>query len=717
MLTCFADIATNIYLVTNDGKNCLHIAAQYGHLSLCKALIDKHRFDVYMVDCDGWAALHFSVGYGSYNLYTYFANIKVDINFRANNEINCLHIAALCGHLRLCTTLIQRYRFDIHMADNDGWTAFHFSARNGSYELVKFFVDMGAAIDLQTNDRKNCLHITTLYGHLNLIKTFINEHEFDIHMTDNDGWRPIHFSAKNGSYELITYFVDMGTNVNIKTNYGKNCLHIAALSGHFNLCKKLLDEHNFDVHDTDNEGWTALHFSVRHGCDKLVTYFAKMGIDIGRNSRHVATIYGHLHLCKTLINKHNFDVHMADNDGWTALHFSAKSGSPELLRIFADMGSDIKLQTKDGKNCLHIAAVCGHLNICKILTDEYNFDIHRTDNEGWGVIHFSAANGSYKLLKYFANMGSNIHLETNDGKNSLHIASWNGHFNLCKILINKHNFNVNITDNGGWKALHFSVKSGSYNLFTYLASLETDVTIKTNDGKNCLHISALYGYMSLCKNLIDRHNFDIHAANNDGWRAIHFSARNGSYKLVKYFVDMGANIDLETNNGKNCLHIAALYGHLKLCKKFIDKHKINVYMTDKQGWNALHFSTRNGSDELFSYFAVMGIGIGTKNKDGWNCRHIAVMHGHLNLCKTLIYKYNFDLHWVDNDGWTALHFSTKKGSRKLITFFSNMGVDVKLRTNDGKNCLHIAALYGHLKLCKTLKNKHEFDVYLVDNGG
>ena len=38
LLTCFADIATNIYLVTNDGKNCLHIAAQYGHLSLCKAL-------------------------------------------------------------------------------------------------------------------------------------------------------------------------------------------------------------------------------------------------------------------------------------------------------------------------------------------------------------------------------------------------------------------------------------------------------------------------------------------------------------------------------------------------------------------------------------------------------------------------------------------------------------------------------------------------------
>ena len=58
------------------------------------------------------------------------------------------------------------------------------------------------------------------------------------------------------------------------------------------------------------------------------------------------------------------------------------------------MGSDINLKTNDGKNFLHIAALHGHLNLCRKLTDEYKYDVHITDNKGWAALHFSAKNGS-----------------------------------------------------------------------------------------------------------------------------------------------------------------------------------------------------------------------------------------------------------------------------------------------------------------------------------
>ena len=53
-------------------------------------------------------------------------------------------------------------------------------------------------------------------------------------------------------------------------------------------------------------------------------------------------------------------------------------------------------------------------------------------------------------------------------------------------------------------------------------------------------------------------------------------------------------------------------------------------------------------------------------------------------------------------GWTVLHYSARSGSYKLLVSFTDMGNGINLKIIDGKNYLHIAELYGHLNLCKTL---------------
>ena len=330
-------MGTDIYLNNNSGRNCLHIAALFGHLGLCKTFLDKHKFDVLMTDSCGWAALHCSARNGSYDLVTLFADMETDIHLKDNLGRNCLHVAALYGHLNLCKTLINKHNFDVHMADENGWTALHYSARNGSYELVTFFVDMGTDIYAKDNFCKNFLHIAADYGNLDLCEIIVDEHNFDVLMTDNDGCTALHHSARNGSYELVTFFVDIGTDINLEDNLGRNCLHFAALYGHLNLCKILVDTHNFDVHFTDNNGCTALHYSACSGSYKLLRYFIDMGSNIGlkdnfdRNNLHFAALSGNLNLCRTLLDKHKLNVDMADNGGCTALHFSAKNGSYELI--------------------------------------------------------------------------------------------------------------------------------------------------------------------------------------------------------------------------------------------------------------------------------------------------------------------------------------------------------------------------------------------------
>ena len=67
----------------------------------------------------------------------------------------------------------------------------------------------------------------------------------------------------NGNYNLFEFLTDQGTDIQMKTKKGQNGLHIAAENEHLNLCKTLIEEHNFDVQETDKYGWKALHWPVK----------------------------------------------------------------------------------------------------------------------------------------------------------------------------------------------------------------------------------------------------------------------------------------------------------------------------------------------------------------------------------------------------------------------------------------------------------------------
>ena len=699
---------TDVHLEANDVRSLLHRAALNGNLNLCKMLIDKHEVNVNVADKRGWTAVHFAAQSGNCRLVAYFVEMGSDIHLKTNDGSNCLHIAALEGHLNLCKILIHKHKVDLHMSDNYGWTGIHFSAHSGNCELFVYFTEMGIDIRLKTNDGRNCLHFAAAGGHLNLCKMLIDNYKLDFHMTDNDGWTVLHYSAYSGKCELVAYFAEMGTDICPKTNGGRNCLHFAAFEGHLNICKMLIYKHKVHLHMTDNDGWTALHCSARSGNCELVAYFAEMGTDIhlktadGRNCLHIAALKGHLNLCKMLIDKHKVDVNVADKRGWTAVHFSAQSGNCQLVAYFAEMGTDVHLKTNDGSNCLNIAAYQGHLNLCKMLIDKHKVDLHMTDNDGWTALHYSAQSGNCELVAYFAEMGIDIHLKTNDGRNCLHIAALKGHLNLCKMLIDKHKVDVNVADKRGWTAVHFSAQSGNCQLVAYFAEMGTDIHLKANDGNNCHNIAAFQGHLSLCKMLMDKHKIDLHMSNNDGWTALHYSAQRGNSEVVAYFAEMGTDICLKTNDGTNCLQIAALQGHFNLCKMLIDKHLVDLHMTDNYGWTELHCSAQSGNCELVAYFAEMGTDIHLKTADGRNCLHIAALKGHLNLCKMLIDKHKVDVNVADKRGWTAVHFSAQSGNCELVAYFAEIGTDINMKTNDGRNCLHIAGLEGHLNLCKML---------------
>lgn len=76
--------------------------------------------------------------------------------------------------------------------------------------------------------------------------------------------------------------------------------------------------------------------------------------------------------------------------------------------FFVDEGADVFLKTKNGRKCLHFAAINGHLNFRKALANKHEFDVDITDDDGYTAVHFSARNGCYGLVKFFAEKDTNI---------------------------------------------------------------------------------------------------------------------------------------------------------------------------------------------------------------------------------------------------------------------------------------------------------------------
>ena len=229
----------------------------------------------------------------------------------------------------------------------------------------------------------------------------------------------------------------MGTDVQLKTNDGSNCLNIAAYQGHLNLCKMLIDKHKVDLHLTDNYGWTALHCSARSGNYDLVAYFTEMGTDIhlktnyGSNCLHTAALKGHLKLCKYFLEIHSFDVQMEDNGGRTALHNSAINGSFDLFLYILGKGSEIYCKTKNMENVLHFSAKNGHVDISKFVLEYFRKDFEENNSRN----QYTLNSQSYMSQVFYKYNIIFVHAMDNDGNTYLHLAAAENQAKVSELLL------------------------------------------------------------------------------------------------------------------------------------------------------------------------------------------------------------------------------------------------------------------------------------------
>ena len=216
------------------------------------------------------------------------------------------------------------------------------------------------------------------------------------------------------------------------------------------------------------------------------------------NCLHIAAHHGHYNLCMRLISQYEFNWFTVDNDGWTTLHHASLSGSNKLVKFFVNMGITMDIKTKDGRNCLHIAARNGHLNLCKDFVENHNFDVHLADIYGRTTLHFSAENGRFNLFLYILGSGCEIYSKTNSAKNVLHLAARNGHFDICAFVL-KH-FIKDFEYNNSKKQQMLSGRSYNSQIFYKYSTIFSHAM--DIDGNTYLHLAAEGNHPRICTLLL-----------------------------------------------------------------------------------------------------------------------------------------------------------------------------------------------------------------------
>eukprot|EP00802_Teleaulax_amphioxeia_P019301 Tamp_19528.p1 GENE.Tamp_19528~~Tamp_19528.p1 ORF type:complete len:411 (+),score=83.58 Tamp_19528:98-1234(+) len=230
----------------------------------------------------------------------------------------------------------------------------HASARYGNNAKLQDLITANAAL---CNDKDSAgftpLHFAACYNHHPALALLISA-KADADALNEHGWTPLHVAARNGHHKCVTALLDAKASVDIKDKQEMTALHNASCSKCLDSVGALLRLGPECIHLKDKDGWTSLHFAARFGRDDVV----KMLLD------------------------HKADPNAQDRDGWTAIHNSARNGRIGCVQMLLSHGNaDLSKKTRYGETPLHIACRKGKAKVVDTIitwADEQGGDLLKT---------------------------------------------------------------------------------------------------------------------------------------------------------------------------------------------------------------------------------------------------------------------------------------------------------------------------------------------------
>lgn len=238
-----------------------------------------------------------------------------------------------------------------------------------------------------------------------------------------------------------------------------------------------------------------------------------------------------------------------DNSGISAVHWAARNGHCEMLKVMLEKGVDPNI-TEDkpaeaGNTPLHEAATWGHPDIIKLLeASGADSSIHNVSGElpAHYAVMKKSFGGDLEEKQRVAMLKELTHLDgpRSDGKTPLMLLMLlgiNAVQTLLPIFLEK-GVNINATDNVGNTALIFHTKNQCYKeIVKELVRAGADINMADNEGNTALHYVLKYNGPEVARFLIKK-GADYNRANNKGETPVQIAVEKGFDTVLELMTDI-----------------------------------------------------------------------------------------------------------------------------------------------------------------------------------
>jgi ankyrin repeat protein len=294
------------------------------------------------------------------------------------------------GDIPAVKALIEKSPQLVVARDSDGDTPLHYAALGGNVELINYFIDKGAKLELQDARLKTPLHLAAMGDRKDAVVVLLKRGAAIETRDDYQRTALILCARERGQAATGRVLIEAGADVNAVDKFGSTALELAAWRGKADFVDLLLEK-GARVPESGSQWQGMLSRAASNGLANLFRRLTEKSKDLkavdasGEWLLQSAAAGGSAEIVKLLLDK-GFDPARPDRFGWTPLHYAARDGRIEAARILIDRGAPLDTSTIMGQTAYNVAMERKMETVAALLAEK---GADKSD------IHFPVLKGDY----------------------------------------------------------------------------------------------------------------------------------------------------------------------------------------------------------------------------------------------------------------------------------------------------------------------------------
>ena len=276
------------------------------------------------------------------------------------------------GDIPAVRALIEKSPELLDARDADGRTPLHYAASGGNVELIAYLIDKGAKIELKNVEAKTPLHLAAMNDRREVAAALLKRGAALETRDDYQRTALILCARERGQAATGRILIEAGADVNAADKFGSTALELAAWRGKADFVD-LLIEKGAGLPEPGEKWYGLLYMAASQGLETLFRRLAGQVRDLkaaaGGGLLQSAAAGGSAAILGILLDN-RFDPAEADRFGWMPLHYAARDGRTDAVRILFERGAPLNIRTIMGQTAYNVARERGMQAAAALLAEK-----------------------------------------------------------------------------------------------------------------------------------------------------------------------------------------------------------------------------------------------------------------------------------------------------------------------------------------------------------